>query len=234
MNSMMFRLSDGSSMGYCMDDSTISLADFLARIQSTDLIPSRQPLLHGIAEKFQAIHHQGIQTLSDLRFALKTSRRLESWPMKPGSNSQYLVLLRREVESAFPAPRALLEFDWLPLVEIDQLVQQGVRDTQTLYAAAGIPEDRIRLAALTGLSTVFLETLLQLADLTRVQWVSPITARMLVEAGYASVSRLAKANADELYQALIHVNKGERYFKGKIGLRDVKRLIRSAGYLASG
>jgi hypothetical protein len=76
-----------------------------------------------------------------------------------------------------------------------------------------------------------LESLVQLADLTRVQWVSPTAARMLVEAGYDSVSKLAVADAEDLCEALVRINEGGRFFKGKIGLRDIKRLVKAASYV---
>jgi len=78
-----------------------------------------------------------------------------------------------------------------------------------------------------------LEALVRLADLTRVQWVSPIAARMLVEAGYDSASKVAAADAEDLCEALVRVNEGDKFFKGKIGLRDIKRLVRAAGYVPS-
>ena len=52
------------------------------------------------------------------------------------------------------------------------------------------------------MDVVILETLVRLADLARVQWVSPTVARMLVEAGYDSASKVAAANAEDLYEAL--------------------------------
>jgi hypothetical protein len=54
---------------------------------------------------------------------------------------------------------------------------------------------------------------------------------MLLEAGCTGSAKLAKADADELYEALACVNAGDKYFKGRIGLRDVKRLIVAAGYI---
>ena len=78
-----------------------------------------------------------------------------------------------------------------------------------------------------------LEVLVRLVDLTRVQWVSPTTARMLVETGYDSASKVAAADAEDLYEALARVNEGDRFFKGKIGLRDVKRVVQAAGYVPS-
>jgi hypothetical protein len=55
---------------------------------------------------------------------------------------------------------------------------------------------------------------------------------MLVAAAYDSASKVAAAKAEDLYEALRRVNEGNRFFKGTIGQRDVKRLVQAAGYLA--
>ena len=122
------------------------------------------------------------------------------------------------------------DFDWLPEGEIAKLEEKGIRNTAGLYEAAYDSPSRNDLLKSTGVDTRIFETLVCLADLIRVQWVSPTAARMLMEASCGSVSELAKTDAEELYNALIAVNEGDRFFKGKIGLRDVKRLIKAASY----
>ncbi len=42
---------------------------------------------------------------------------------------------------------------------------------------------------------------------------------------------LAAADAEKLNQVLLRVNAGDEYSKGKIGLRDLKRLVFAAGYI---
>lgn len=217
-------------MTYYSNAETISLNDLQKRIESTDLIPSRLPLLDQIGTKMKALEQQGITTLARLRNELKNPKRLEALANATGIDVQYLVLLRREIEGYFPKPCALKSFDWLPAAEIVKLERQGIADTAALYEATGSIQKRAELAQSSGVDAVTLEALAQLADLSRVQWVSPTFARMLVAAGYDSVAKLAQAGAEALYDALAQVNAGERFFKGKIGLRDVKRLIRAAQF----
>jgi predicted flap endonuclease-1-like 5' DNA nuclease len=157
---------------------------------------------------------------------------MEALSKATGIDMQYLTLLRREVEGYFPTPPALKAFDWLPEEAIAKLEKKGILHAAALFEAAGSSESRTALAQSTGVDAAILEALVRLADLTRVQWVSPLTARMLVEAGCDSASNLAAADAEELCEALVRVNAGGRFFKGKIGLRDIKRLIRAAGYMA--
>ncbi len=71
-----------------------------------------------------------------------------------------------------------------------------------------------------------------LADLSRVQWVSPTFARALYEAGYGSCSDVAAARAEDVYEAVLRANGGGKYYKGKVGLRDMRRLVQLAGELS--
>ena len=137
---------------------------------------------------------------------------------------------RREIEGWFPKPSLLKDFDWLSEDEIAKLERDGIRDAADLHEATDSKSKRTALAKSTGVDGDFLETFAQLVNLTRVQWTSPTAARMLLEAGCTGSAKLAKADADELYEALARVNAGNRFFKGKIGLRDVKRLIHAASY----
>lgn len=218
-------------MAYHINAENVSLDDLRKRIEETDLVPSRTLLLDGITSKMKLIEQQGVTTLDSLRKELKNSRCLEAMSNKTGIDTQYLIILRREIESYFPKPFALKAYDWLPEGAISKLEEKGIHNTAALHKAASHVESRNELAKSTGVDVVILETLVRLADLARVQWVSPTVARMLMEAGYDSASMVAAANADDLCEAFVHINKGDRFFRGKIGLRDIKRLVRAANYV---
>jgi hypothetical protein len=216
---------------YHINDEGISLADLRKRIEETDLVPSRALLLDGLIRKIRLLEEKGISTLARLRKELKTSRRLEALSESTGIEMQYLILLRREIESYFPKPPALRAFDWLPVQEIGKLEEMGIRNVASLYEAAGRAGSQVDLADEAGVDPAILEILVQLADLTRVQWVSPTAARMLLEAGYVNAADIAETDPVDLCEALEEINEGNRFFKGKIGLRDIKRLVRAAGYV---
>lgn len=218
-------------MAYHIDAENISLDDLYKRIEATDLVPSRACLPHRIREKMKAFEKQGINTLASLREELKTSKWLAALAEATGIDTQYLTLLRREIEGYFPKPAALKVLDWLPIDEIVKLNQNEIGDIASLYEMTSSAEKRSKLAKLTGVDTTTLEILTRLADLMRVQWVSPTFARMLIAAGYDSAAKIAAANADDLCEALSSINAGNRFFKGKIGLRDIKRLVQAASYV---
>lgn len=218
-------------MAYHIDAENINLADLQKRIEETDLVPSRASLLEKLGPKMKALERHGIRTLACLRDELKTTKRLEAVAKATGIEVQYLTLLRREIEGYFPKPFALKSFDWLPASEIAKLERSGIKDTAALYEATDTRQKRTALVKSSGIDGTVLETLAQLADLTRVQWASPTAARMVVESGYKSAAELANADPGELDEAFVRVNAGNRLFKGRIGLRDIKRLIQAARYV---
>jgi hypothetical protein len=213
-------------MRYHIDDEKLSLADLRQRITETDLVPSRACLLDDIEVKFAALEQQGILTLAGLRSELKNAKRLQALANRTGIDQQYLVLLRREVESYFPQPFKLVDFDWLPAEEIVKLAGHSIRTTAELYET-----DANHLAQTAGVDQAVLAELVKLAGLTRVQWTNPTAARMLRKTGIESAEDLAAADADKLCETLRQINADGRFFKGNIGLRDVKRWVQSAGYV---
>jgi predicted flap endonuclease-1-like 5' DNA nuclease len=209
----------------------VNLRDVRKRIEQTDLVPSRLPLLDGIERSFQALEKRGIATLAGLRGEWKTAKRRELLAKASGIDMQYLVLLRREVESWFPKPFPLKSFDWFPKSDIAKLEKAGIHDTAALFRAAESRKERSALAKAAGAAPGVVDDLFRCADLTRVQWVSPAAARMLMETGCNSAAELSAADATDLCAGLERVNAGGKFFKGKIGLRDVKRLVRAAEYV---
>lgn len=218
-------------MAYHINAEKVCLDDLRKRLEATDLVPSRTSLKENTALKMKALENMGIRTLADLRNGLKNAKHLELVAKTTGIDAQYLVLLRREIEGYFPKPVNLKTFAWLPQGDIAKLEQNGIGDTVQLFETAHHVKNRTELAKATGVALATLEALLQLADLMRVQWVSPTFAQMLVAAGYDSAARVATAVADDLYDALQGVNSGDKFFKGKLGLRDIKRLIMAASYV---
>ena len=131
-------------MAYHIDAENISLDDLRKRIEATDLVPSRAGLTDKIREKMKALEKLGIITLASLRDELKNSKRLAAVAEATGIDTQYLTLLRREIESYFPKPAVLKVFDWLPKDEIVKLEQNGIGDTAALYEADKWCEKTIR------------------------------------------------------------------------------------------
>ena len=218
-------------MRYYIDADAVSLEDLQIRIETTDLVPSRMVLLRGVGDRMDVLRRQGLANVADLRNALKTKKKLESLARAADIDETYLVLLRREVESYFPRPFPLRSFEWLPRQEIGKCEQAGAKNTIQFYSLWHDPEKWAIFKQSHPIDEQVLDALCCLCDLVRMQWTNPVAARMYIDAGYDAVHKIASADPETLHAALVTVNKNHLYFKGNIGLRDIKRLVNSARYL---
>ena len=218
-------------MKYHPDDVKIGLQDLFRRITESDLVPGRIPLLEGIDEKFHLLRKADVKNAQDLRLRLKTPKSIAALSKQTGIDEHYLSLLRREIESCFPRPYPLKNFDWLSERDLNKLEAKGCKNSKDIFNALSSLKKRETLARELDIAPFFLETLFRLAVLTRIQWVSPRFAQMLLSAGYGSSQDIARANAETLSAALDEADKDKRLFKGKIGIRDVKRVIKAASYV---
>jgi hypothetical protein len=188
-------------------------------------------LLENIDGIFQQFDTLGLESLADLRKRLKTPKQLTAFADESGICAEYLMLLRREIESYFPKSFPLRDFDWIPEPVRHTLEEAGYTNSQKLYEALDLAGQLNTISATYGIEPSLLRTLSGLVDITRIQWMSPLSARMMYEAGYTSSGSIRTAVPDTLCKMVDSVNRKNGYFKGKIGLRDIKRLIHAAQYV---
>jgi len=219
-------------MPYYIDAERVSLDDLQKRIEETDLVPSRSSLLDDLDGTFVKLKAHGFATLADLRKGLKNPKDIPALSKETGVDTAYLTLLRREVESYFPKAHPVGAFDWFQKDDLDKLESSGLKNTVLLYDALATSEKREQAATALGVDADVIDAISALADLTRIQWVSPTTARMLVSAGYKDAKAVSGADPEGLCSDLDRVNKENKYFKGTIGLRDVRRLMKAASYVS--
>ena len=214
---------------YYVDEHSTDLKALQKRLQNTDLIPSQEPLLEGISGKLSSIRKAGAHSMADLRTALKTPKSLQALSESSGVDSQYLQLLRRTINGFFPKPRALKDIDWLDKKVLKDLDKAGIKNTQDLFEATsgGIA----KLARQTGKSTTELREFVKISDLCRIQWVSPTFARALAAAGCSNAAEVAAADPEALFEAVAKANAQGKFYRGKVGLRDIRRLTAAAAYV---
>lgn len=112
-----------------------------------------------------------------------------------------------------------------------QLETLGLKTSKDFWLAAHLRKDRAELALKLGIDEDFLVPLVCLCDLCRLQWVSILFARLLLQGGYHSVGAIANAEKGVLARRVAQANRDDALFKGKIGERDMGRLISIAAYL---
>lgn len=204
----------------------VSLEGLRERLESSDLIPSQRPLLDELADRLAELERVGVADLTTLRRRLKSKTRREALARETGIDQDWLNLLRRAVDGFLPGPRKLTEFDWVAGELLESLTLAGIKDTGKLLAA-----DPAETARTTGLTTSDLDELYTLADICRIQWVGPTFARVLLAAGYRTPAAVAAADPATLHAAVVEANADSRFYRGKVGLRDIRRLIHVAAYV---
>ncbi len=216
-------------MRYYLDEHSTDLDALQERLRSTDLIPSQEPLLEGMAENTTSISNAGVASLADLRSALKTEKSLTLLSKNSGVDASYLRLLRRVINGFFPKPRPLKDIDWLEAGAVNNLNKAGIKNTRQLFDAAS--DGASELAKRTGIGQKDAQEFLAVSDLCRIQWVSPTFARVLVAAGATNAAAVAGANPEALFNAIKKANEDAKFYKGTVGLRDIKRLVAAARYV---
>lgn len=209
---------------------TVGLDELKERILSSYLVPSRACLADGTDQLFDSLAKTGIKTMADLLKMTKNQKKMEAFCSQSGISLDKIVLLRREVESYRPKSFKLSEVDIIPQDEIARLIALGIGTSEDVLKELESAEDLKHLADKTGVSFDVLNRLVELCNLAKVQWVSLKFARMLAEAGYPSPKEIAAADAGKLCSDLERINAGGRFFNGKIGLRDIERLVHAAQY----
>lgn len=214
---------------YHLDETSIDLDALKKRLETTDLIPSQMILLDGLPDKIATLKKADLACFADLRIALKSPKTLAALSKQTGIDTNYLQVLRRTLNGFFPKPRPLSKFAWLDPGLLASLKKAGMANSQKLFEATcnGVSE----LARQTGADTKDLEDLGAIANLCRIQWVSPSYGRVLLAAGAVNAAAVAKADPQVLCQAIADANKAGKFFKGTVGLRDVNRLVQAATYV---
>ncbi|MFZ6027414.1 MAG: DUF4332 domain-containing protein [Chloroflexota bacterium] len=210
---------------YTLDLSAFTLEKLKNVLQSARLLPSQKILGENIDQRFALLRQHGIENLQQLQDALKTKPALAAFARQTGLPADYLTILRREVNSYQPQPVDLKNFPGVELDAIEKLAQLGIRNTRQLFAHVLTPQSRQELAGRSGIECAALLELTRLTDVARMKWVGPKFARLLLEAGYGSVEKVATADADRLYHDITRTNAERGIYQGGLGLEDIRLWI---------
>jgi len=201
------------------------LQKFKDELKKSELLPSRKILKDNIEENFKVLEDNGISNLQELIDSLKTAKKTKELAQKSVIPSEYLLILRREVNSYIPKPVSLEKFPGIKKDTISKLNTIGIKNTAHLFHMVKNAEDRKELSIQTGINENEIMDLTRLTDLSRVKWIGPVFARIFLESGTNSVEKLSKADYNDLYKKLLQINNEKGYTRAKFIENDVKLCI---------
>lgn len=196
-------------MKYNLDLESISIQEYKALLKEQNLLPGRRVLWQDIEKNFALFENLGISTVAQLKKNLSTTKKIEAIADGTGITEDYLVILRREIGSLEQKPIPLSDFPGIDPTMISQLNETGLKTTKDYFESRQEPSDE----------------LFCLCDLVRINGVGAVAAKTFYEAGYRSVSDIAKANAAAMLEKVSAVNKIRQYYKAKLGLKDMQFCI---------
>ncbi len=206
---------------YHIDLEKYSLTEFKEELIQAELIPSRKILKEDINLRFEILRDNGVENLQDLSNLLKTPKKTREFAKITGLLENYLLILRREVNSYQPKPVNLEKFPGVKKDTIQKLKSQGIINAGHLFERVKTPSERNKLALETGVSDCEILELTKLTDLSRVKWIGPIFARIFVDSGTDTVFKLSKSDYKILYKKLVDINHINEYTKAKFVEKDV-------------
>jgi hypothetical protein len=218
-------------MGYYIDLSKISLDDLKDKITSSDLLPSQQILKKGIDDKFKVLKSIDIKNMDELNRKLKNKKNIKELSNDTSIKTDYLTILRRYVNSFHPPPRKIGDFPSLSHLTVDKLEKMGITTTPQLYDKLVTKELRNNLKTELGVADEEILILTKLADVSRLKYVSPIYATLIVYSDYDTVQKIRNADYNDLHNQLVKINKEKNLYKGRINLKDIKYLVNETDYV---
>ena len=198
-----------------------SLDEFKNKISESELIPSRKILKDNIDARFKVLKDNNIHNLQDFTNILKTPKKTREFAKKSGLPEDYLLILRREVNSYTPKPVNLEKFPGVEKETVNKLKSAGIKNTAHLFKKVKTPEDRRKLAAELEISEEEILELTKLTDLSRIKWVGPVFARIFLDSGTDTAEKVSEADAGSFYKKLVELNQEKKYTKAKFLESDV-------------
>lgn len=215
-------------MGYYIDLKSISIDNYKEILKTTELIPSWKVLEDDIDKNLDIIIKNGISNLDELLIALKDKSKIQEFSIQSGLPAKYLQVLKTVVNGYRQKPNRIKDFSCISEDIFHKLEKLGIKNTLKLYDEILTSEKRNEFSKKTGISQDEMLKLAKLTDLSRIRWVNHTFAYVLLESGYDTVEKVAKADSKELDTTIKQLNEERKIYNAHIGEHDMKMVIESA------
>lgn len=218
-------------MGYYVDLKRISIDEYKDILKSTELIPSWKILEENIDDNLDVIKSYNLKNLDELLTALKSKDNVKVLSKESGLPEKYLETLKRVINGYRQKPNRFKDFSCVDEDTVEKLERIGIKNTLKLYEMILTSDKRETLSKKTGIDENKTLKLTKLTDLSRIRWVNHTFAYVLLESGYDTLEKVAKADFQKLYTAVKKLNEEKKIYNAHIGERDMKMVIESAKML---
>jgi len=213
---------------YHIDLEEFPLKKFKEELKDSKPLPSRKILKDHLDERFEVLNENGVCNLQDLVNLLKTPKKAREFAKKSGLPEDYLLILRREVNSYTPNPVNLDKFPGIEEETLNRLNSARIKNTAHLFRKVKTLADRKKLALELKIDDNVLLELTKLTDLVRIKWVGPVFARIFLDSGVDTVQKVSEVDAKTFYKKLVEINREKNYTKGTFTLSDVELCVKVA------
>ena len=216
---------------YSVDLSKITVKDFVKLLKSIDLLPGRRILLSGLDDITLLFEKDGIKKLSEIQKLLKNKATYEEVAKKYKTTKEYLTVLNREVNSYINKP---IKLDEIPIISkqiVVKLNKNGISTTKDLYDAYISIENRKKIIEQIDITKKEFEEIIGIVDLLRVNGIGPVYAIVLNKIGIKSVKMYLETDSNVILEKFQKENKGNKYTKTDLGIKDVEYCKRFCKYL---
>jgi len=218
-------------MAYYIDLSKITLEQYKEMLLTRYILPSQMILRNHIDKYFKKIESSGISTLSALKEQIKTKVSAAKFAKKLKIPEDYINVLRRELCSHHPPARHLDEYPTISNYAKNVLSDMDVVKSDQLYPLMMSPTSRKSMCSKLQLTDNQALHIAKLMDVTRLRYVSPLFATLLVHSPYDTVKSIATADPQKMYETLVQINKEKEFFQGHLGKNDTLFLIQDTEHV---
>lgn len=215
-------------MAYYIDLSKISLDDYKIKLKKSYLPPSRMILKEKIEARINCIKYIGITNLQELLNCLKNKKKFEELSNLDCLSTEYLTILLRELKSIHPKPNNIKDFANISNDTKNKLIKDGYNNTLKIYDKIQYINDRKLFAKKINISDDEILEITRITDLSRIKWAGVTFVCMLIALGIDSVEKVANSDYIELHTTINKINKEKNFYKGTIGLNDIRIFIEAA------
>ncbi|MDD8014734.1 MAG: DUF4332 domain-containing protein [Acidobacteriota bacterium] len=212
--------------GYMPDLSKIRLDAFGNELKTGRLLPSRRPLLEDIDARLALLEKEGLTDAGALKEALSSHPKIKQLAQKTGIPEDYLTLLKREVNNLSPTPVKFSDIPNISAATVKKLNDLNINSTEDLFPYIKDTNSRKKFELKSGFSTEEILWLTRLVDVSRIKWVGPKLAGLIVDTKYDTVEKLALADPADLLNAFNEAKKIHKAYQGALGINDIDSWIR--------